>query len=117
MVDGRRCLSSMAVGLFEVVLLVIVVFLVVVDILSTYIAVALLGFREGNPVMRYLISRYGFATAFSLSLTILALMFFLVSMLSKDVLRVVLAVAAASYSVIVAFNMVQISIKMIRGNG
>jgi MFS family permease len=102
----------MAVELFEVVLLAMVVLLVVVDILSTYVAVALLGFREGNPVMGYLISRYGFAAAFSLSLAVVALTVFTIAVLSPNVLRIVLAAVAASYSVVVAFNVIQIFIRI-----
>jgi hypothetical protein len=103
----------MAGGLFEVLMLVVVICLVVVDILSTYVAVAHLGFQEGNPIMRFLISRYGFTTAFSLSLMLIALMIFLTSVLSPGILRVVLAVIATAYSVIVLFNIAQILVRII----
>jgi hypothetical protein len=103
----------MAGGLFEVILLVIVICLVVVDMLSTYVAVAHLGFQEGNPIMRFLITKYGFATTFSLSLMIIALMIFLTSVLSPGILRVVLAVTATAYSVIVIFNTAQILVRII----
>lgn len=91
---------------------IVVVVLVLCDMLLTYVAVAVMGFREGNPIIAYLLSRYGFHAALFFSLFVVSSAILIIVVLFRYAATAVLVMLILAYLFILMVNAVGLMLRI-----